>query len=302
MRAVSRRGFTLFQLLILLAIFAILLGLFLPAIAKARQSAARMQSANNLKQIGLACHNYLDTFTKFPPGNDANSFSAAAHLLPFIEQDALFRTIDFKKPMDDKANAKARAVVIKTFLSPNDPVMSVDPAYGPTNYLFCAGSKPALADNNGIFYQDSKVKIVDIPDGTSNTMMTGETLKGAKPAGPPDVRRQYVRLKEGALEGLKDDAGADEFKAGKELAADRCASWMDGRFSQGTFTGTRKANDERPDVACGGAGGLSGLRALGTQVNVGMADGSVRGVSQDVKPEVWKLLADRSDGMALPDF
>src|SRR5262249_23333788 len=130
---------------------------------------------NNLKQTGTACPNYHDVNTKFPPGNDANHFSAAAYLLPYVEQANLFNQIDFKKPMDDKANAKARKVVVRTFLSPLDPVMSVDPAFGATNYLYCAGSKPALADNDGIFFQDSKVRIADIIDGTSNTLMTGET-------------------------------------------------------------------------------------------------------------------------------
>jgi prepilin-type processing-associated H-X9-DG protein len=305
MRAISsRRGFTLFQLLVILAILGILLGLLLPAVAKVREAAARTQSQNNLKQLGLAAHNYLSAYNKFPPGNDANNFSATAYLLPFVEQDNLFKKIDFTKPMDDKANAEARRAVVKIFVSPLDPVPAVDPAYGPTNYLFCAGSKPALADNDGVMYQDSKVKISDIVDGTSNTLLTGETLKGAKAAGgaPPDVRRQYVRLKEDDLKGVSDDTGVDFFKAGKNLAGDRCASWMDGRFLQGTFTGTRQANDARPDVSCGGAGGLSGLRAMGSQVNVGMCDGSVRVVSQAVKPDVWKLLASRNDGMAIPDY
>jgi type II secretory pathway pseudopilin PulG len=292
----SRRGFTLFQLLVLIAVLAILAGLLLPAVQKVREAAARTQSQNNLKQIGIACHNYASVYGHFPPGRDANGFSTAAYLLPFIEQDNVYKQIDFTKRLDDKANAEARGVIIKVFLTPLDPVMSVDPAYGPTNYLYCAGSKPALADNDGILYQNSKTKFPDITDGTSNTMMTGETLKGAKPAGPPDVRRQYVQLKEADLKGLADDAGADDFKAGKGLAADRCASWMDGGFLQGTFTGTRAVNDARPDVACGAAGGLSGLRGFGGSVNVGIADGSVRVLRDSVKADVVKALATRNGG------
>jgi hypothetical protein len=78
---------------------------------------------------------------------------------------------------------------------------------------------------------------------------------------------------------------------------------MDGRFLQGTFTGTRTLNDEKPDVNCAGFGGLSGLRGAEDTANLLMGDGSVRSVSSKVKLEVWKLLADKADGQPLPaDF
>src|SRR5262249_8053885 len=152
----------------------VLLGLLLPAIAKVRQAAARAQSQNNLKQIGLACHNYESTYGILPTGNDAQGFSAAAYLLPYIEQDALFKTIDFKKRPGARANALARGAVIRVSLSPLAPQPTVDANTGPTNYLFNAGSKPGLKDNDGLLYQESKVKFADITDGTSNTFMAGE--------------------------------------------------------------------------------------------------------------------------------
>ncbi len=298
-----RRAFTLFQLLTVLAILGIGFALFLPALAKARMAAARVQSQNNLKQIGLACHAYYDVNMSFPPGCDAQHFSAATRILPFIEQGNIYNMIDLKKSVDDKANAQARAVVIKTFLNPLDPVMKVKDGDGPTNYLFNAGSKPNLADNDGVFYLDSKITFADITDGTSNTLFTGETLKGDGGTKAEDVRRQYVLLKKDALKGIKDDAGAQEWKDDKDITGDRCASWMDGRFLQGTFTGTRSLNDVRPDVSCGGAGGLSGLRGPTNGVNVGFADGSVRFISQSAKPGIWKLLTSRNDGQPLPpDF
>ena len=90
---------------------------------------------------------------------------------------------------------------------------------------------------------------------------------------------------------------------GKEnVTGARCASWMDGRFLQGTFTGTRRLNDEKPDVDCGGKGGLSGPRSLTDGTNVLLADGSVRHVRDQVKLEVWQNLAARNDGNVLPDF
>jgi prepilin-type processing-associated H-X9-DG protein len=288
-----------------IAIIAILIGLLLPAVQKVREAAARMQSANNLKQIGLAAFNYYDANKAFPPGCDSQNFSAAVHLLPYLEQDNVFKMIDLKKSVDDEANANARKIVIKTFLAPMDPVTMVKGDYGPTNYLFNAGSKPDLTDNDGIFYRDSKITVADITDGTSNTLFTGETLKGDGGKKAVDVRRQYVLLKAGALKEIKDDAGVEDFKDDKNIAGDRCASWMDGRFLQGTFTGTRVLNDAKPDVSCGGAGGLSALRGLPAGVNVGFADGSVRfigGIGAAMKADLWKLLTSRNDGNPLPQF
>src|SRR5215208_6766579 len=100
MRTHRRGGFTLFQLLIVLAILAILLGLLLPFLAEAREQAVRKQSQNNLKQIALGCHSYHDTANAFPPGVDDKGFCATAYLLPYIEQTAAFQMIDFTKSVD----------------------------------------------------------------------------------------------------------------------------------------------------------------------------------------------------------
>ena len=301
MKKRSRPAFTLFQLLIVLAVLAILLALLLPAVQKVREAAARMQSQNNLKQIALACHNYHDVYGTLPPGVDDKHFSAAAKLLPFIEQDNLFKAIDLKKAADDKANAEARKVIVKTFLSPLDPLPAVTPDAGATNYLFNAGSKYPLKDNDGLFYLDSKVKFTDVVDGTSNTLMAGETLRGTT-EGPRTVRRQHVRLAAAALAGLTEESGVKDFKDNKNIAGDRCSAWIDGRFLQGTFTGTRVLNDERPDVSCGGAGGLSALRGFRDYTNIAMCDGSVRSISKQVKLDVWKNLASRNDGNPIPEF
>jgi hypothetical protein len=77
---------------------------------------------------------------------------------------------------------------------------------------------------------------------------------------------------------------------------------MDGRFLQGTFTATRTLNDPKPDVNCGGLGGLSGLRSLSDGVSVGMCDGSVRYVNKKISLEVWQALATRNGGEVIPDF
>jgi prepilin-type processing-associated H-X9-DG protein len=278
-----------------------LFALLLPAVAKVRQAANRAKSQNNLKQLALAVHNYESAYRVFPPGHDDNHFSAAARLLPFVEQDNLFKTMDLQKPIMDKANEETRKTRVPLFLSPDDPLQTVN-EYGATNYLFSAGTKPALENNDGVFFHDSKIRFADISDGTSNTMMIGETLKGDGGTKAMDVRRQYVRLKKEALKDLREDAGVKDFADNKNIAGDRCASWMDGRHLQGTFTATRTLNDKRPDVSCEGEGGLSGLRSLTTTTNIAMCDGSVRSVSQSLDLNVWKLLAGRADGQILPDF
>jgi prepilin-type N-terminal cleavage/methylation domain-containing protein len=295
----QRRAFSLFEVLIVLALFLILFALLLPGVAALRQKAAQAQSTNNMKQLGLAVHNYAGTNNFFPPGLDDNNFSTAAYLLPYIEQANVFNLIDFKKSIDDKANAPARKVIIKTFLNPMDTIVSVSADYGATNYLFNAGSDDDLKDNNGLFYLNSKTTFAAITDGTSNTAMSMETLKGDSMVKAVTVKRQHVLLKKEALKGLKPEAGVDDWKNDKNIAADRCASWMDGRFLQGTFTGTRALNDEKPDVNCAGAGGLSAARSLTTSVPVGMGDGSVRRVSNKMSLETWKNVCSRADGNVL---
>src|SRR5262245_3442260 len=95
-----RQGFTLLQLLVVMASFAILLGLLLPAIQKVREAASRMQSANNLKQIVLGVANYEAANNSFPPGVDANNYSAAVYLLPYLEANNVFQGIDLKQPLE----------------------------------------------------------------------------------------------------------------------------------------------------------------------------------------------------------
>ena len=145
--------------------------------------------------------------------------------------------------------------------------MQVNDNMAATNYLW----------NDKIFSINSKPLFPKSFGGrTSGIICVGETLKGDAKSAPDDVRRRHVELKKDDLKGLKDDAGVEDFKNGKNVVANRCASWMDGRFLQGRFNGARALNDERPDVDCGGVDGLATLRSLDDLILVGMGDGSAR--------------------------
>jgi Tfp pilus assembly protein PilE len=286
----SRKGLTLFQLLVILALIAILIGLLLPAVQKVREAAARTQSQNNLKQLMIAVHNYNDTYAKLPAGVDENNFSATSKLLPFIEQDNVFKLIDLKKSIDDEANATARKVQLKVLLSPLDPIQQAKTEWGQTNYLF----------NDQSFPPRTELKIpASFPDGLSNTIGIGETLKGDGQTRAVTVERQHVLLEKGALKGIKPDSGVADWKDNTHIAGDRCASWMDGRFLQGTFNGQLQPNDKRPDVSCAGLGGVSALRAMAHYVNVGLMDGSVRTVNQGISKETWQNAMCPNDGQPL---
>jgi hypothetical protein len=180
------------------------------------------------------------------------------------------------------------------FLSTSDPIESVKTEWGATNYLF----------NDKLFFLNSKARYpADLPDGTSNTIVIGETLKGDGQTKAVSVKRQYVLLKTGELKATGPNRGVKYFKDNKNIAGNRCASWMDGRFLQGTFNGRLLPNDQRPDVSCGRMSGVSALRSFDDFVLANLGDGSVCGINNTISKTTWERAIDPADGMPMgPDW
>ena len=187
-----RRGFTLIELLVVIAIIAVLIALLLPAVQQAREAARRTQCRNNMHQIGLALHNYHDTHNTFPIGSMFWSPASAAHqgtswltmILPFVDEAALYNASNFDLYSSDAANTTVTRSVLYQYCCPSDAEPALVSNYREGTYAGSQGIRqtfdtscactPATAWI-GVLYSCSRTRIRDIRDGTSNTLIAGET-------------------------------------------------------------------------------------------------------------------------------
>ena len=187
-----RRGFTLIELLVVIAIIAVLVALLLPAVQQAREAARRSACKNNLKQVGLALHNYHDTHNTLP-GNPVSSnrdsswaaWSGLGMILPFLDQAPLYNRADFSRGgRNGPANGPVSRAVIPALLCPSDPGSGArySTNSGPCSYALSSGPVTDWSVGNrpkaGIFTYRSSTRFNFIKDGTSNTIMASEVQIG----------------------------------------------------------------------------------------------------------------------------
>ncbi|MSR32131.1 MAG: DUF1559 domain-containing protein [Gemmataceae bacterium] len=311
------KGFTLIELLVVIAIIAILIGLLLPAVQKVREAAAKLQCTNNLKQIGLALMNFESTHKAFPagywespqlslPGDPptAPGWGWAAMLLPYLEQDALAKTVDFNSPnLAVNSNSAAvrafRTTQVKAYLCPLDYEGTSTFRYGgidvaKANYVGMFGREEiSIIDagkGDGMFIRNRGIRIAEVSDGLSNTLFVGErSSRSANPAeGVPGVCTWV-----GAIPGITVPHDGDEESSAVLILGHTGVN--------NPATGEKAHLPNRPSPTGEFHPDDYTSRHMGG-VNFLMGDGSVRFISENMSPITWERMGTRAGGEVISDF
>ena len=319
----ARTAFTLIELLVIIAIIAVLIGLLLPAVQKVREAANRAKCANNLKQIGLALHNYQAALGTFPPAalypeGRVEPWSAHARLLPYLEQANLQNLIKWDLPFDVQPQVTSQRVSV--YLCPSEvndkPRPDGNVTFYPATYAISLGNwhvyNPLTGrGSDGAFSPNAPFRPADISDGLSNTLAVAE-VKAYTPylrnSGNPNVPDAPVP-----------SSPAEVTAYGGELRTTGHTEWTDGRVHQTGFTTVFPPNTKVPYVSGGETYDVDFNSSREGQfprvtyaavtvrsyhpgvVNALLLDGSVRSYSNTISPAVWRALGTRAGNEAVSE-
>jgi prepilin-type N-terminal cleavage/methylation domain-containing protein/prepilin-type processing-associated H-X9-DG protein len=330
-----KSGFTLVELLVVIAIIGVLVALLLPAVQAAREASRRTKCLNNLKQLGLAMHNYHDSLLSFPPGRGAGPFgpnpgtnwrpwfilSVSYQTLAYYEQGNLYQQFEARKNETsanfwDNAGAPAKQR-LSVYICPSSRLLNN--TYPGTNYLWSTGSmietggcNTLTRGANGVIAHDVGRRMAEITDGTSNTILAGEYLPGI------DAANGFKAVSSIAVANRAFPTQAELNVVAAAPAARVLTNngrWWAWHSHSNALFNTAAPPNWKCQNGAGGAGvggaGLAWDSCLGIVpsrsqhpggVNVCLADGSVRFVRDSVTLLTWQLLGNIGDGQALGDF
>jgi prepilin-type N-terminal cleavage/methylation domain-containing protein len=313
-----RPGFTLIELLVVIAIIAILIALLLPAVQQAREAARRSQCKNNLKQLGLAMHNYLDVYTVFPPAGvyslnavtSVASWSVQSRLFPYIDQGNMANLIDYRYgykgpfPAGEALNNENMANTrIGLFLCPSESNSQQKSSgrwplsYGANIGQYFTWNPTTGQFGTGAFGPNSRTSARDFLDGMSNSLMFSEV-------------RGYQKFND-ADTTLTSTPPASAPVAGSTLKDSAHTEWCEGRSPQHSFTTLFGPNSHDIDAISVGEGKsasdatyaiLTSRSSHAGIVNAALMDGSVRSISSSIHVGTWQNLGARADGKIVGEF
>ena len=334
----ARRAFTLIELMVTLAVISILIALLLPAVQKAREAARRMSCSSNLRQIGIALHNYHDIHRVLPFGCGTDydglvsslgtlrdrRYSALSQILPQLEQANVYQRLNFlvapfapyvnSGAYDPECiasgglsaiNGEAAVTVISTLLCPSD-IDRIQSVWGHNNYRSCNGGGWHGRNGNGMFGQNSSVRFAMVADGISNTAMFSERCKGTWNHENfdhlADIYETPGIWSEATFREFCLSLSPDSAKAYPQNV-DAGQNWLEGNFNWTRYNHLMPPNH----VSCKNGFTWDGVGMAASSrhsqgVNVLLGDGSVRFVSENVDAESWRALGSISGGEIVGEF